>query len=240
MPKRASQKTQAEPESTSQRDSQAEPKSTSGQEPESTGERARIVAAGRRMVEEGGVDALSMRKLAAELDVAHTAIYWHVGSRDELVGAIVDSFLADLGDITPVGRTPRDRMASVAHEIHRQVVEHRPLVALAMEQGRFPGMWFPAQVALAREVGAAGLKGADAARAVTSLLYLTGAFVMLEAAFEEHAAEAQATVELWRGVEDPGIDRGLRTRMAKGFDAASVFEDTLEAVLDWIDAKARD
>ena len=42
---------------------------------------------------------------------------------------------------------------------------------------------------------------------------------MLEAAFEEHADEAQATVELWRGVDDPTIDRGLRTRMAKGFDA---------------------
>jgi len=201
-------------------------------------ERDRIVAAARGMVEAGGVDALSMRKLAAELDVAHTAIYWHVGSRDELIGAVIDAFLADLGDITPTGRTPRARMESVAREIRRQVVEHRALVALAMEQGRFPGMWFPAQVALAREVSAAGLKGAEAARAVTSLLYLAGAFVMLEAAFEEHAHEAHATVELWRGVEDPRIDRGLKTRMARGFDAASVFEDTLEAVLDWIMAKS--
>jgi AcrR family transcriptional regulator len=197
-------------------------------------ERARIIAAARSVVESDGVDALSMRKLAAELGVAHTAIYWHVGTRDELVDAAVDSFLADLGDITPAGRTPRERMRSVAREIHRQVVEHRALVALAMERGRFPGMWFPAQVALAREVSAAGLKGAEAARAVTTLLYLAGAFVMLEAAFEEHAHEAEATVELWRGVEDPSIDRGLRTRMAKGFDAAAVFEDALEAVLDWI------
>jgi hypothetical protein len=82
------------------------------------------------------------------------------------------------------------------------------------------------------------VKGAEAARAVTSLLYLAGAFVTLEAAFEEHAHEAHATVELWRGVEDPRIDRGLRTRMARGFDTASVFEDTLEAVLDWIMAKS--
>jgi AcrR family transcriptional regulator len=197
-------------------------------------ERDRIVAAARGVIEAGGVDALSMRKLAAELDVAHTAIYWHVGSRDELVDAVVDAFLADLGDITPIGRTPRERMRSVAREIHRQVVEHRALVGLAMERGRFPGMWFPAQVALAREVSAAGLKGAEAARAVTTVLYVTGAFVMLEAAFEEHAQEAQATVELWRGVEDPSIDRSLRARMAKGFDAAAVFEDALEAVLDSI------
>ena len=77
-------------------------------------ERERIVAAARGIVESDGVDALSMRKLAAELDVAHTAIYWHVGGRDELVGAVVDAFLADLGDITPAGRTPRH-----AHGIRR-------------------------------------------------------------------------------------------------------------------------
>ena len=202
-------------------------------------ERTRIISAARAIVETGGVDALSMRKLAAELGVAHTAIYWHVGGRDELIAAIIDAFLADLGDITPRGRTPRLRMESVAREIHRQVVQHRALVAAAMEQGRFPGMWFPAQVALAREVTAAGLKGAEAARAVTSLLYLAGAFVMLEAAFEEHADEAHATVDLWNGVEDPTIDRGLRARMAKGFDASDVFDDTLAAVLDAVLAKAR-
>jgi TetR/AcrR family transcriptional regulator, tetracycline repressor protein len=202
-------------------------------------ERGRIVTAARGLIEHGGADALSMRKLAAELGVAHTAIYWHVGGRDDLVDAVVDSFLADLGDITPRGRFPRQRVASVAREVHRQVVEHRALVALAMERGRFPGMWFPAQVALAREMTAAGLKGAEAARAVASLLYLTGAFVMLETAFEEHADEARATVDLWNGVEDPRIDRGLRIRMARGFDASAVFEDTLEAVLDAILARAR-
>jgi TetR/AcrR family transcriptional regulator, tetracycline repressor protein len=103
-----------------------------------------------------------------------------------------------------------------------------------------PAMWFPAQVALAREVTAAGLEGSEAARAVTSLLYLTGAFVMLEAAFEEHADEARATVDLWNGVEDPRIDRGLRARMARGFDAAAVFDDTLEALLDAMLARVGD
>ena len=206
-------------------------------DPSEQSERERIVAAARRMVEAGGVDALSMRKLAADLGVAHTAIYWHVGGRDDLVNAVVDSFLADLGEITPRGRSPRQRMASIANQIREQVVEHRALVALAMEHGRFSAMWFPAQVALAREVSAAGLTGADAARAVTSLLYVTGAFVMLESAMDEHAAESQATASLWRGVEEPAIDNTLRTRMAKGVDTAAVFDDVLNAVLDSIGEK---
>ena len=41
------------------------------------------------LVEAGGADALSMRKLAAELGVATTTIYWHAGNRDELILAVV-------------------------------------------------------------------------------------------------------------------------------------------------------
>ncbi|MDZ4827375.1 MAG: helix-turn-helix domain-containing protein [Actinomycetota bacterium] len=177
-------------------------------------ERARIVAVARRLVERDGPDALSMRKLAADLGVAHTAIYWHVGGRDELIGAIVDSFIADLGEVRPRGRSPRTRMESIALDVHRQAVEHRALVSLAFEQGRATALWQPAHVALAREVEAAGLRGAAAARAVQTILYLAGAFVTLEAALEEHA-ETRAAVALSR----------------------RVFSDALEAVLDQLEGK---
>jgi AcrR family transcriptional regulator len=197
-------------------------------------ERARIVSVARRIAERDGADALTMRRLAAELGVAHTAIYWHVGDRSALLGAVADDFLAELGEITPRGRTPRRRMASIAHEVRRQVVEHRTLVALAMEHGRFPAMWFPAQVALAREISAVGRRGADAARAVASILYLAGAFVVLEAALEEHAGATQGTAQLWRDAADPQIDDGLRAHMAHGVDPGRVFDDVLDAVLDRI------
>ena len=180
-------------------------------------ERARIVAAARGLVEHRGVEGLSMRKLAAELGVAHTAIYWHVGGRDELVGAVVDSFIAELGEITPSGRTPRRRIESVARQVHHQAVEHRALVSLAMERGRFAALWAPARDALTREVTSAGLARGDADRAVTTILYLAGAFVTLEAALEEHADEAPE-----------GVDVSRR-----------VFTDALDAVLDSIEAKRK-
>ena len=197
----------------------------------------RALSAARAIVETGGVDALSMRKLAAELGVAHTAIYWHVGGRDELVAAIIDAFLADLGDITPRGRTPRQRMASVAREIHTQVVQHRALVALAMEQGRFPGMWFPAQVALAREVTAAGLKGTEAARAVTSLLYHRRADARSRARGARRRRHAIA--DLWNGVEDPMIDRACGRTWPRDSTRRWCLT-TRGTVLDAVLAKARD
>jgi len=171
-------------------------------------ERERILAAARRTIEAG--TPLSMRKLAADLGVAHTAIYWHIGGRDELIDAVVDGFIADLGEIRPRGRTSRQRMASIAREVHRQAVEHRALVSLALERGRFAALWAPARRALTAEVEAAGLSGRDATRVVTTILYLAGAFVTLEAALEEHADQTPA-----------GVSR-------------KVFADALDAVLDRI------
>src|SRR5205085_12120086 len=63
----------------------------------------RIVAAGRALIEAGGVEALSMRKLAAEVGVAPTAIYWHVGSREDLLNAVLDAMVDDLPPIAARG-----------------------------------------------------------------------------------------------------------------------------------------
>ena len=50
----------------------------------------RIIDVAREIVRTGGVDALSMRKLSAELGVAPTAIYWHVGDRRRLLDAVLE------------------------------------------------------------------------------------------------------------------------------------------------------
>ena len=63
----------------------------------------RIVDTARSLVKAGGADSLSMRKLSAELGVAPTAIYWHVGDRAELLNAVLDAELADLPKVRAVG-----------------------------------------------------------------------------------------------------------------------------------------
>ena len=47
-----------------------------------------VVATALALVEAGGPEALTMRKLAAELGVGTNTIYWHVGSREELIAAL--------------------------------------------------------------------------------------------------------------------------------------------------------
>jgi AcrR family transcriptional regulator len=173
-------------------------------------ERERIVAAARQLVESGGARALTMRKLAAELGVAHTSIYWHVGSRDDVLAAVVESFLADAGPIRPQGRTPRRRMASIAWYVHGRAMQQRELVALAIERAGASTLWDSAHVALTREVEAVGLTGAKAGKAVTTILYVAGAFVTLEATLERQR-ETRANVALARQVFADALDAVLDT-----------------------------
>src|SRR5438067_13739090 len=96
----------------------------------------RIVAAARALIEAGGVEALSMRKLAAEIGVAPTAIYWHVGSREDLLNAVLDATILDLPPIRARGSTAQARLASVARSIRDQVRATTPAQQVAAVVGR--------------------------------------------------------------------------------------------------------
>jgi AcrR family transcriptional regulator len=50
----------------------------------------RIIDVAGGIIDQEGVDALTMRRLAQELDVATTAIYWHVRTRDDLLRGVLE------------------------------------------------------------------------------------------------------------------------------------------------------
>jgi AcrR family transcriptional regulator len=180
------------------------------------------------MVTADGVDALSMRKLAAELGLAPTAIYWHVGDRDELLHAVFEAMLAELPEVTATGRTPRARIRSIARAIRGQVVANQVLTSLAHELNRSAEVAFPAQVVLAREVSAAGLHGRAAEQLVRSILFTIGGLSLLEHAFSE---EPSATPSLWSHLHDPAIDLGLLRAMRAPADLDALFDHILDALL---------
>jgi AcrR family transcriptional regulator len=191
-----------------------------------------IVETARRLIEEGGVEGLSMRKLSAELGVASTAIYWHVGGRDQLLAEIVDDLIAEMGDIAPVGRTAVERVASIARAIRANVQSHPYLLQLADQLGRGSATYFPGQLALACEMTAAGLTGVDAANAVRSILFLVGGFIMLEGD-RPQPPNAVTSQQLWREVEGgrADIDAGLLHEMQHPPNIDEVFEFALARLL---------
>ena len=194
-------------------------------------DQARIVAAARALIEAGGVEALSMRKLAAEVGVAPTAIYWHVGSREDLLNAVLDAMVADLPPIMARGTSAHARLASVARSIRDQVRATTPTQQLAAELGLTAELSFPGQVALTREMQAAGVEGSDAAQAVRAVLFLVGGFILLEDNFAHRQAGSRTTQELWQTLDDPGIDPALRKAMAKPANTDSLFDYAVDRLL---------
>jgi AcrR family transcriptional regulator len=163
--------------------------------------RRRILATAMGMIEDGpvggqSVEALSMRRLAAELGVAPTAIYWHIGNRNELLDALVDQLIAELGDPAPVGDTPAARVAWIARWIRAQVAARPHLIGLAHEQGRSGEVFFSAQAALAKELGDAGVNETTAALAVRAVVFYAGGFILLEHSLLEQPSRLATPPEL--------------------------------------------
>ena len=76
--------------------------STPPDSPRSTDRRApldrdRIVDAAIRLADAGGIDALSMRKLAGELGVEAMSLYYHVPNKEALLDHMVDRILIEIG-----------------------------------------------------------------------------------------------------------------------------------------------
>ena len=197
-----------------------------------TASRQRIVDAARRLVETDGVEAVSMRKVAAEVGLAPTAIYWHLGSRDDLLHAVLDEMVADLPPIRARGRTPRDRISSVARAARLEFHDQVATLKLATELGRGNELSFRAQVALAREMTAAGLDGDDAVAALRSILFLVGGFVMIEEEYRQREPAQVGTQGLWSEVDEVDIDPAIREAMTRSTDTDALFTYTLDRLLD--------
>ena len=189
------------------------------------------VAAG--LVKQHGPQALTMRKLAAELGTAVTSIYWHVGNRESLLEALVERTVADLGEIRPRGTTPQERVVSVARALRRQLREHPHLVAMVHERGLTERMFLPAQQALVHEVHAAGLRGAPAAEAVRAVQFQVVGHVLVERNRERSPVQRPGEEELWteKAADAAEDDRALARALAAPVDPERLFTTSVRALV---------
>ena len=142
-------------------------------------ERDGIVAAALDLVERDGPAALTMRRLATELDVGTPTIYWHIPSRDELIAEVIRLQSTRLAEQPITGTTARDRVFSAARNIWTSSIEHRATTSLAHQTGTASLLMHHLEVALVIELEAAGLKGQAAAAASRAIIVtITGSLVL--------------------------------------------------------------
>jgi AcrR family transcriptional regulator len=97
-----------------------------GQEPLT---RERILGAGLRIVDEEGMEALSMRRLAAELGVNPMSIYHHLPGKGAVVSGLVGMVFSRMR-VPPSGGLPWQGRVRAYARAHREVVRSHPNLAL--------------------------------------------------------------------------------------------------------------
>lgn len=194
-----------------------------------------VVEAALALVEELGPDALTMRKLAADLGVTTTTIYWHVGGRDELVTAIIQRMSERQAQAAIEGTTPRERVMAAARHVWTSALEHHHITSLAHQSGASSLLQIHLEQALVRELEAVGLIGDDARDALRGILLCVGGFLVMGLRSLRNDAPTPAdrsSQALWAEVDDPAIDPRTVAALSAPLDIDALFETTLQGVVD--------
>jgi AcrR family transcriptional regulator len=194
-----------------------------------------VVETARRLVETEGPDALTMRKLANELGVTPTTLYWHVGKREDIVAAVIErqSRLMAVREIR--GDTAAERIVNAAMHTWESALAHPRVTGLAHTTGASAMLQLPQEIALVRELDAAGLSGDDARDALRSILATIAGFLVLALRRPAPDAPARTSHEMWAGIEVAGVDETTRRAMAEPADLETLCRTSVAALVQhWL------
>ncbi|MFD0689826.1 TetR/AcrR family transcriptional regulator [Actinomadura fibrosa] len=212
-------------------------------------DRERIVAAAVALADEGGLEAVSLRKVAARLDVGPMRLYGYISTKEELFDLMVDEVHAEiLPEVLPGERAGgwREALRDRAHRTRRAVHRHEWLADLL---GGRPALG-PNALAVTESTLAAldGLADVDTVlRAVETVsAYVTGAIRREVAHLRAERATGLSDRD-WQRASGPYVVRMLATgrfpALARAVhdgtevDAETTFATGLEWVLDAVAAR---
>ena len=187
-----------------------------------------ILETAARLIDVDGVEAFTMRRLAEQLGVAVTSIYWHVGGRDKLFDSLVERLLRQMAHLPSDGDNPVDRIASIARSQRRLLIEKQNLLAIAHERDRTPQLFLPIQQRLAAELSELGITGSDAALLVRVVEVHVISSAVMQFSAVRGAKHDEEDPSLWA---DAWPDRALVEALQSPTDYDAVFEYGLNALL---------
>lgn len=190
-----------------------------------------VIAAAVDLVVREGPAALTMRRLATDLDVGTPTIYWHVGSRDELITAVVRHQSERLAARPIEGATPRERVFSAARNLWASMLEHRAITSLAHQSGTSSLLAHRLEATLVAELEAAGVVGQAAADATRSILISVGGALLLALRDVSSYPADYRPDTIWAG-SDAAMSDATRAALCTPPDLDALSATTLRAVVD--------
>ncbi len=205
--------------------------------------RERVIAAAVTLADGIGVDALTIRKLAVELDVKPMTIYHHVPNKEAIIDGMVDLVFGEI-DLPPTDldwkRAIRQRASSA-----RQVLARHPWAAPLMESRTSPGpatlRHHDAVLGCLRAGGFSIEMTAHAYAVIDAFIY---GFALQEASLpatagDEMADLAQAMTASMPVGEFPNLVEFTTEHVLRpGYDFGHEFDFGIDLILDGLDAAA--
>ncbi|GLY81490.1 TetR/AcrR family transcriptional regulator C-terminal domain-containing protein [Actinoallomurus iriomotensis] len=196
-------------------------------------DREKVLDTALRLIDEVGLDGLSLRRLAKELGVQAPALYWHFSSKkellDHLVAAANDRAEQGTTGLPAPGETWDEWLAEGMRVRRRAMLAHRDGARLASGNRPTPDS-FPR---IERTLGVlveAGFTPEDAARAVIVLGHYVSGFVLDEQGDADREDD-----------EPPALDPEEFPLLAAGGKAVlerdTLFEYGLQCLLDGMRAQ---
>ncbi|MGD9573225.1 MAG: TetR/AcrR family transcriptional regulator C-terminal domain-containing protein [Thermoleophilia bacterium] len=189
-----------------------------------------VLTAALTVIDEAGLEACTMRAVAAELGVEAMSLYWHVPGKEVLLDGVVEKILEEVaGELTDVEGW-REGMASFAHTLRTVILRHPNAVSLiaARPLGTYAALGRMAESGMAR-MEAAGFDRQTTIRAGRTVTRHVLGFTLAEAAL--------VALGPGPGSGPPPIDDVL-AQIATD-EPGDQFDFGLEVLLDGLEARLR-
>lgn len=178
-------------------------------------DREGVVGEALRILDEEGRGALTMRHLATALQVEAASLYAHIGSKDELVDAVLDRVLDSVALPEP-GLDVREALTAGFGSYRRTLTAHPAIVLLMTERARLSG----SQVRLAErsieELRASGLSMRAAVDAHVTLIAFVLGFILQEVSRPTTSPAASTRSDLIEEALSTLTERTVDERFAVG------------------------
>src|SRR5215831_16000339 len=127
-------------------------------------DQAQVVRAALALLDEVGLDELTMRRLAEKLGVKAASLYRHVRNKDELLVMLADEISAEI-PLTEVAGGWREQLTAMAWNVRRGLLAHRDAARVLANTAPFGPRRLAHIEAVLRTLRDAGLTPRDAAAA---------------------------------------------------------------------------
>jgi AcrR family transcriptional regulator len=174
---------------------------SSGRVPRNTLTRSRVVDAALVQIDEDGIEAATMPRVAASLGVGTMSLYRHVEDKDDLLDAVAEHVLGRV--MVPPG-APDDwegRVVGYLRSLRAQALAHPALSSILAARGLTVGPVFDQLEQVHGVLRAAGFSAVDAVRIFYALFTYVFGFVIWELP-RVHQQPAVSYTEAWNDALD--------------------------------------